>query len=410
MATNPFGFTTWGADLVRIAEPISASTPNTHAPRARMLARNGGVTLQFDGGRVTALVHSGASASVAHLEFAPMAPAVASALREELGSRTEPDDAVHAALIARGLRPAPVLDAADCSCTARSTMCVHVLAAAYALATLVEALGAQRPRYVAGALGPTNRTASISPDVNDPGARNITFVELVDAYLEQARGLVGAQAPRRVGIGHRHDQGDVGDAGGGGEPLLAVDDPVVTVADGGGLQGDGVGAVIRLGQAEAPDGLARGQAQAAPVEVPAGVRPGGQDHAAVGGVEPLRGAPRDERQARADELAARQLLPDPLPQQRKPRAAGHAVGGRREEVLQLAQDGGAERGPCGVVAGGGAGAGGHGGAPRGDLGKIARGARHEDSSAWTGHTGPPAAAAAGRPHSCSRRTPTPTSI
>ena len=110
MATNPFGFTTWGADLVRIAEPISASTPNTHAPRARMLARNGGVTLQFDGGRVTALVHSGASAAVAHLEFAPMAPAVASALREELGSRTEPDDAVHAALIARGLRPAPVLD------------------------------------------------------------------------------------------------------------------------------------------------------------------------------------------------------------------------------------------------------------------------------------------------------------
>ena len=49
---------------------------------------------------------------------------------------------------------------------------------------------ADRPRYVAGALGPTNRTASISPDVNDPGARNITFVELVDAYLEQARGLV----------------------------------------------------------------------------------------------------------------------------------------------------------------------------------------------------------------------------
>ncbi|CAM3697341.1 SWIM zinc finger family protein [Tsukamurella ocularis] len=138
MATNPFGFTTWGADLVRIAEPISARTPNTHAPRARMLARNGGVTLTFDGGRVTALVHSGASASVAHLEFAAMAPAVAAALREELGSRTEPDDAIHAALVARGLRPAPVLDAADCSCTARSTMCVHVLAAAYALATLVD--------------------------------------------------------------------------------------------------------------------------------------------------------------------------------------------------------------------------------------------------------------------------------
>ncbi|HSH75157.1 MAG TPA: methionine synthase, partial [Longimicrobiales bacterium] len=44
--------------------------------------------------------------------------------------------------------------------------------------------------WVAGALGPTNRTASISPDVNDPGARNVTFDELVRAYAEQARGLL----------------------------------------------------------------------------------------------------------------------------------------------------------------------------------------------------------------------------
>jgi 5-methyltetrahydrofolate--homocysteine methyltransferase len=51
-----------------------------------------------------------------------------------------------------------------------------------------------RPRYVAGALGPTNRTASISPDVNDPGARNVTYVELVEAYLEQANGLVDGGA------------------------------------------------------------------------------------------------------------------------------------------------------------------------------------------------------------------------
>ena len=51
-----------------------------------------------------------------------------------------------------------------------------------------------RPRFVAGALGPTNRTASISPDVNDPGARNVTYDELVEAYLEQARGLVDGGA------------------------------------------------------------------------------------------------------------------------------------------------------------------------------------------------------------------------
>ncbi|GAB2546447.1 methionine synthase [Rufibacter soli] len=47
-----------------------------------------------------------------------------------------------------------------------------------------------KPRFVAGAIGPTNRTASLSPDVNNPGFRAITFDELVDAYTEQVRGLV----------------------------------------------------------------------------------------------------------------------------------------------------------------------------------------------------------------------------
>jgi 5-methyltetrahydrofolate--homocysteine methyltransferase len=49
---------------------------------------------------------------------------------------------------------------------------------------------AGRPRFVAGALGPTPKTASISPDVNDPAARNVTFAELRDAYREQAEGLL----------------------------------------------------------------------------------------------------------------------------------------------------------------------------------------------------------------------------
>ena len=48
----------------------------------------------------------------------------------------------------------------------------------------------ERPRWVAGVLGPTNRSASISPDVNDPGARNVRFVELADAYREAAEALI----------------------------------------------------------------------------------------------------------------------------------------------------------------------------------------------------------------------------
>lgn len=47
-----------------------------------------------------------------------------------------------------------------------------------------------RPRYVAGVLGPTNRTASISPDVNDPGYRNVSFDELVNAYTESIDALI----------------------------------------------------------------------------------------------------------------------------------------------------------------------------------------------------------------------------
>jgi 5-methyltetrahydrofolate--homocysteine methyltransferase len=52
----------------------------------------------------------------------------------------------------------------------------------------------ERPRFVAGAIGPTTRTATISPDVNDPGARNISYDQLVAAYLEAANGLVDGGA------------------------------------------------------------------------------------------------------------------------------------------------------------------------------------------------------------------------
>ena len=47
-----------------------------------------------------------------------------------------------------------------------------------------------KPRFVAGSIGPTNRTASMSPDVNDPGYRAITFDQLVEAYAEQVKALV----------------------------------------------------------------------------------------------------------------------------------------------------------------------------------------------------------------------------
>ncbi len=67
---------------------------------------------------------------------------------------------------------------------------MNVQAAKIARAACDKYSSADKPRFVAGALGPTPKTASISPDVNDPAARNVTFDQLVAAYLEQTRGLV----------------------------------------------------------------------------------------------------------------------------------------------------------------------------------------------------------------------------
>ncbi|MCK4842713.1 MAG: methionine synthase [Methylococcales bacterium] len=60
------------------------------------------------------------------------------------------------------------------------------------VAAEVTALNPEKPRFVAGTLGPTNRTASMSPEVNDPGFRNITFDQLVESYTEAVRGMCDA--------------------------------------------------------------------------------------------------------------------------------------------------------------------------------------------------------------------------
>ncbi|MGA9334490.1 MAG: homocysteine S-methyltransferase family protein [Rudaea sp.] len=61
---------------------------------------------------------------------------------------------------------------------------------AHAACAQIEAETPDRPRFVIGVLGPTSRTASLSPDVNNPGFRNIDFDELADAYDEATRGLI----------------------------------------------------------------------------------------------------------------------------------------------------------------------------------------------------------------------------
>jgi 5-methyltetrahydrofolate--homocysteine methyltransferase len=71
---------------------------------------------------------------------------------------------------------------------------MNVEAAKLAKAACVKYSTPDKPRFVAGALGPTPKTASISPDVNDPAARNVSFDQLVSSYHEQIRGLVDGGA------------------------------------------------------------------------------------------------------------------------------------------------------------------------------------------------------------------------
>ncbi|HEY0063841.1 MAG TPA: methionine synthase, partial [Telluria sp.] len=71
---------------------------------------------------------------------------------------------------------------------------MNVEAARLARAACLKYSTADKPRFVCGALGPTPKTASISPDVNDPAARNVTFDQLVAAYYEQTRGLIAGGA------------------------------------------------------------------------------------------------------------------------------------------------------------------------------------------------------------------------
>jgi hypothetical protein len=137
-ATAEFGYTRWGAEVVRLAEPLSVRSPEPQAPRARSIARNGGVDLVVDGRSVRGVVQRGGQASVAQLEFAPMTTAAASILRKALGAANEPGDETYRRVVESGAWSQAALDVADCSCRGRGDRCVHILAVLYATAAAID--------------------------------------------------------------------------------------------------------------------------------------------------------------------------------------------------------------------------------------------------------------------------------
>ncbi|MEU2252110.1 hypothetical protein [Nocardia xishanensis] len=138
MADNEFGYTAWGMDWVRLAEPLRQTRPEPLLPRARSIARNHGVRATVDGRVVRAHIHRGGQASVAHLEVAPLPGQAVAAIAEVIPDPTLLTDETHRALVTAGVRPAPELAAVDCSCSARTERCVHVLATLYDMARRVD--------------------------------------------------------------------------------------------------------------------------------------------------------------------------------------------------------------------------------------------------------------------------------
>ncbi|MEM9620392.1 MAG: homocysteine S-methyltransferase family protein, partial [Pseudomonadota bacterium] len=115
-------------------------------------------------------------------------------------TRPEVVQEVHSAYLAAG---ADIISTNTFSATSIAQLDFGCESMAYAINEAGAAIARQvadahstpaKPRFVAGSLGPTNRTASLSPDVNRPGFRNISFNELVDSYAEAIRGLAAGGA------------------------------------------------------------------------------------------------------------------------------------------------------------------------------------------------------------------------
>ncbi|MFE3228722.1 hypothetical protein [Nocardia sp. NPDC059228] len=139
MVDNEFGYTAWGKDWVRLAEPLSLTKPEPLLPRARSIARNNGVRTEVEGTVVRAHIHRGSEASVTHLELTSFPRATIDAIAAVVPADTLTlGDELHAAVIAAGISVTPILASTDCSCRARNARCLHMLATCYAVVRLID--------------------------------------------------------------------------------------------------------------------------------------------------------------------------------------------------------------------------------------------------------------------------------
>ncbi|MEU2792557.1 hypothetical protein [Streptomyces sp. NPDC007100] len=162
MPDNDFGYTRWGKDWVRLAEPLRQTRPDPQLPRARRIARDGGVQITIDGRLVRAAINRGRTTAVATIEVAPMSRERKAGIARRLsGARPVLTDELYRAITDAGHPPAPALTGIDCSCAAGTSRCVHVLAVYYEMAQRVD----DDPRIALDIQG-FFRTASDGADIS----------------------------------------------------------------------------------------------------------------------------------------------------------------------------------------------------------------------------------------------------
>lgn len=139
MPDDDFGYTAWGRDWVRLAQPLRQTLPNPMLPRARRLARLGGVQVTIDGRVVRGVVQRGRTTSAARIEVAPMPREKVVGITGQLrGARPILTDEVHRVITEAGHSLAPVLAGVDCSCSDGTGRCIHVLAVHYEMARRID--------------------------------------------------------------------------------------------------------------------------------------------------------------------------------------------------------------------------------------------------------------------------------
>ncbi|MFE3544800.1 hypothetical protein ACFXK0_17715 [Nocardia sp. NPDC059177] len=173
MGDNEFGYTPWGKDWVRLAEPLGQTKPEPMLPRARSIARNHGVRTEIEGRIVRAHLHRGGQASIAHVEVVPLTRDAVTTIARTIPDPSVVTDEMHRALLDAGRSPAPALASTDCSCSARTDRCVHVLAVLYTIARQVD----ENPRLALELQGYFDATDDIDAPVQEPRWTSINALD-----------------------------------------------------------------------------------------------------------------------------------------------------------------------------------------------------------------------------------------